>query len=117
MLQTGSGDQRSGRFKVKKNEMGCLPGPGTALLGRRDGVKGVDTMRLGRYMVVLAGVGVLAAGCGTKAQPDNLTAAVTRTAGQTARASTGRGRALSLRRSHTCSSSGPNGTRCSTCTI
>jgi hypothetical protein len=44
-------------------------------------------MRLGRYMVVLAGVGVLAAGCGTKAQPDNLTAAVTRTAGQTARIS------------------------------
>jgi len=44
-------------------------------------------MRLGRYVVVLAGVGVLAAGCGTKAQPDNLTAAVTRTAGQTARIS------------------------------
>jgi hypothetical protein len=38
-------------------------------------------------MVVLAGVGVLAAACGTKAQPDNLTAAVTRTAGQTARIS------------------------------
>jgi hypothetical protein len=44
-------------------------------------------MRLGRYVVVLAGVGMLAAGCGTKAQPDNLTAAVTRTAGQTARIS------------------------------
>ena len=42
-------------------------------------------MRCGRYVVVLASVGVLAAGCGTKAQPDNLTAAVTRTAGQTAR--------------------------------
>jgi hypothetical protein len=44
-------------------------------------------MRLGRYVVVLAGAGVLAAGCGTKAQPDNLTAAVTRTVGQTARIS------------------------------
>lgn len=42
-------------------------------------------MRRGRYVVVLASVGVLAAGCGTQAQPDNLTAAVTRTAGQTAR--------------------------------
>jgi hypothetical protein len=42
-------------------------------------------MRRGRYVVVLASIGVLAAGCGTKAQPDNLTAAVTRTAGQTAR--------------------------------
>jgi len=34
-------------------------------------------MRRGRYVVVLASVGVLAAGCGTKVQPDNLTAAVT----------------------------------------
>jgi hypothetical protein len=42
-------------------------------------------MRHGRYVVVLASVGVLAAGCGTKAQPDNLAAAVTRTADQTAR--------------------------------
>jgi hypothetical protein len=44
-------------------------------------------MRRGWYVVVLASAGVLAAGCGTKAQPDNLTAAVTRTAGQTARIS------------------------------
>jgi len=44
-------------------------------------------MHLGRYTVVLVGVAALAAGCGTKAQPDNLTAAVTRTAGQTARIS------------------------------
>jgi hypothetical protein len=42
-------------------------------------------MRRGTYVVVLASLGLLAAGCGTKAQPDNLTAAVTRTAGQTAR--------------------------------
>ena len=42
-------------------------------------------MRGSGYVVVLACVGVLAAGCGTKAQPDNLTAAVTRTDGQTAR--------------------------------
>jgi hypothetical protein len=42
-------------------------------------------MRPGRYVVILASLGLLAAGCGTKAQPDNLTAAVTRTAGQTAR--------------------------------
>ncbi len=44
-------------------------------------------MRRGWYVVVLASAGVLAAGCGTKVQPDNLTAAVTRTAGQTARIS------------------------------
>jgi hypothetical protein len=37
------------------------------------------------YVVVLASAGMLAAGCGTKAQPDNLTAAVTHTAGQSAR--------------------------------
>ncbi len=43
-------------------------------------------MRGGRYLVVLAGVGVLAAGCGTEvAQGTSLAAAVTRTAGQTAR--------------------------------
>lgn len=42
-------------------------------------------MRRGRYLAVLACVGVLAAGCGTKVAPDSLTAAVTRTAGQTAR--------------------------------
>jgi hypothetical protein len=42
-------------------------------------------MRRCSYVVVLAGIAVLAAGCGTKAQPDKLTAAVTRTAGQTAR--------------------------------
>ena len=43
-------------------------------------------MRGGRYLVVLAGVGVLAAGCGTKvAPPGGLAAAVTRTAGQSAR--------------------------------
>jgi hypothetical protein len=43
-------------------------------------------MRGGGYLVVLAGVGVLAAGCGTRvAQADNLAAAVTHTAGQTAR--------------------------------
>jgi hypothetical protein len=43
-------------------------------------------VRGGRYLVILAGVGVLAAGCGTKtAPPVGLTAAVTRTAGQTAR--------------------------------
>jgi hypothetical protein len=43
-------------------------------------------MRGGRYLVVLAGVGVLAAGCGTKVAPDvGLAAAVTRTAGQSAR--------------------------------
>jgi hypothetical protein len=42
-------------------------------------------MHRGWYVVVLACVGVLAAGCGTKAQPDNLTVAVTRTVGQTAR--------------------------------
>jgi len=42
-------------------------------------------MRRCGYVVILAGIAVLAAGCGTKAQPDNLTAAVTRTAGQTAR--------------------------------
>lgn len=42
-------------------------------------------MRGGRYLVVLAGVGVLAAGCGTKVAPDvGLAAAVTRTAGQSA---------------------------------
>jgi hypothetical protein len=85
MPQTGSGYWLFNQFEVKKNEMGCLPGPGTALLGRRNGVKGGSAMRRGRYVVVLASVGVLAAGCGTKAQPDNLTAAVTRTAGQTAR--------------------------------
>src|ERR1700728_1860342 len=67
--------------------MGCLPGPGTALLGRRNGVKGGSARRRGWYVVVLVSVGVLAAGCGTKAQPDNLTAAGTRTAGQTARIS------------------------------
>ncbi|MGC1281346.1 MAG: hypothetical protein WA895_00320, partial [Streptosporangiaceae bacterium] len=44
-------------------------------------------MRRGWYVVVLVSVGVLAAGCGTKAEPDNLTAAVTRTAGQTAKIS------------------------------
>ena len=43
-------------------------------------------MRGGGYLVILAGVTVLAAGCGTEvAQPVNLAAAVTRTAGQTAR--------------------------------
>jgi hypothetical protein len=42
-------------------------------------------MHRGWCVVVLASVGVLAAGCGTKAQPDNLTVAVSRTAGQTAR--------------------------------
>ena len=43
-------------------------------------------MRGGRYLVVLAGAGVLAAGCGTtSAQAGNLAAAVTHTAGQTAR--------------------------------
>src|SRR5260370_701019 len=43
-------------------------------------------MRGGRYLVVLAGAGVLAAGCGTKAAPGvGLAAAVTRTAGQSAR--------------------------------
>ena len=43
-------------------------------------------MRGGRYLVVLAGVGVLASGCGTKVTPGvGLAAAVTRTAGQTAR--------------------------------
>lgn len=43
-------------------------------------------MRGGRYLVVLVGVGVLAAGCGTKMAPGvDLAAAVTRTAGQTAR--------------------------------
>jgi hypothetical protein len=44
-------------------------------------------MRRGWYVLVLVTVGVLAAGCGTKAEPDNLTAAVTRTAGQTAKIS------------------------------
>lgn len=44
-------------------------------------------MRRGRYVVVLVSVGVLAAACGTKAQPDNLTAAVSRTDGQTAKIS------------------------------
>jgi hypothetical protein len=44
-------------------------------------------MRCRRYVAVLVSAGVLAAGCGTKAQPDNLTAAVTRTVGQTARIS------------------------------
>lgn len=44
-------------------------------------------MRRGWYAVVLVSAGVLAAGCGTKAEPDNLTAAVTRTAGQTAKIS------------------------------
>lgn len=42
-------------------------------------------MRGGRYLVVLAGVGVLAAGCGTKAAPDVVTAAAANTAGRTAR--------------------------------
>jgi len=43
-------------------------------------------MRRGRYVIVLASVGVLVAGCGTKvAQAGSLTAAVTRTADQTAR--------------------------------
>ncbi len=43
-------------------------------------------MRGGGYLVVLVGVGVLAAGCGTKVAPaGNLAAAVTHTAGQTAR--------------------------------
>jgi len=43
-------------------------------------------MRGVRYLVVLAGAGVLAAGCGTKMAPGvDLAAAVTRTAGQTAR--------------------------------
>jgi hypothetical protein len=46
-------------------------------------------MRGGRYLVVLAGVGVLAASCGTKMAPGvGLAAAVTRTAGQTARIAT-----------------------------
>jgi hypothetical protein len=46
-------------------------------------------MRGGRYLVVLAGVGVLAASCGTKVAPGaGLAAAVTRTAGQTARIAT-----------------------------
>jgi hypothetical protein len=44
-------------------------------------------MRRGWSVVVFISVGVLAAGCGTKAEPDNLTAAVTRTAGQTAKIS------------------------------
>ena len=44
------------------------------------------TMRGGRYLVVLAGAGVLAAGCGTRvAQAVNLAAAVTNTAGRSAR--------------------------------
>ena len=43
-------------------------------------------MRGGRYLVALAGAAVLAAGCGTKLAPGvDLAAAVTRTAGQTAR--------------------------------
>ncbi len=43
-------------------------------------------MRGGRYLVALAGLGVLAAGCGTQvAQPGNLAAAVSATAGRTAR--------------------------------
>ncbi len=43
-------------------------------------------MRGIRYVVVLASAGVLAAGCGTKVAPaDSLTAAVTSTAGQSAR--------------------------------
>src|SRR5215472_13633625 len=43
-------------------------------------------MRGGRFLMVLAGAGVLAAGCGTKMAPGvDLAAAVTRTAGQTAR--------------------------------
>jgi hypothetical protein len=43
-------------------------------------------MRSGRYLVVLASVSVLAAGCGTTtAQAGSLAAAVTSTAGQTAR--------------------------------
>lgn len=43
-------------------------------------------MRGGKYVIVLASAGVLAAGCGTKsAQTDSLTAAVTHTADQTAR--------------------------------
>ena len=43
-------------------------------------------MRGGRYLLVLAGAGVLAAGCGTKMAPGvDLAAAVTRMAGQTAR--------------------------------
>src|SRR6202167_4854025 len=87
MPPTGSGEKPPSRFEGKKNEMGCLPGPGTALLGRRNGVKGGSAMRRGWYVVVLVSVGVLAAGCGTKAEPDNLTAAVSRTAGQTAKIS------------------------------
>jgi len=44
------------------------------------------TMRGGRYLVALAGAGILAAGCGTRvAQAYDLAAAVTHTAGQTAR--------------------------------
>jgi hypothetical protein len=45
-------------------------------------------MRGGRYLMAAAGLGVLAAGCGTQvARTASLTAAVTRTAGQTARIS------------------------------
>jgi hypothetical protein len=44
------------------------------------------TMRGGRYLVVLAGVGVLAAGCGTKVAPaGNVAAAAASTAGRAAR--------------------------------
>jgi hypothetical protein len=54
------------------------------MTGRRAREAGV--MRGGRYLVVLAGAGVLAAGCGTKMAPGvDLAAAVTRTAGQSAR--------------------------------
>ena len=42
-------------------------------------------MRGGRYLMAAAGLGVLAAGCGTQVPQSSLTAAVTRTAGQTAR--------------------------------
>jgi hypothetical protein len=42
-------------------------------------------MRGGKHVVILVGLGLLVVGCGTKAQPDNLTVAVTHTAGQSAR--------------------------------
>lgn len=53
---------------------------------RQGGVRKVGKMRAGAYLVVVAGVGVLAAGCGTKvAQTGDVAAAAANTAGQTAR--------------------------------
>ena len=64
----------------------CRAGPRAAVLMTSGAGAKADTMRGGRYLVALAGAGVLAAGCGTKvAQAYDLAAAVTRTAGQTAR--------------------------------